>query len=114
MGFAAGVERMLMAAGEQPTSAATVDLFVAYAKPEYKRAAVRVAREAREAGLDAQAELAGRSLKGQLKQADRLDARYVAILGDEGASLKDMGSGEQHEVDVDAVPAAILRERPIG
>ena len=38
-------------------------------------------------------ELAGRSLKGQLKQADRVGARYVAILGDEGTSLQ--GHGER-------------------
>jgi histidyl-tRNA synthetase len=68
----------------------------------------------RQAGLHAQLELAGRSLKGQLKQADRIGARYVAILGDEGAQLKDMQSGEQHEVEVGALPAAVLRQRPGG
>ena len=46
---------------------------------------------------------AGRSLKGQLKQADRAGARYVAILGDEGTSLKDMESGEQKTVEPDTV-----------
>ena len=40
----------------------------------------------------------GRSLKGQLKQAARLQARYVAVLGDEGIELKDMESGEQETV----------------
>jgi histidyl-tRNA synthetase len=113
-GWAAGIERMLLAAGRQPSAPPEVDLFVAHAKDGYRRAAMRVATEAREAGLHAQLELAGRSLKGQLKQADRLKARYVAILGDEGATLKDMDSGEQHVVDVGAIVAAVLRERPIG
>ena len=55
-------------------------------------------------------ELAGRSLKGQLKHADRIDARYVAIIGDEETvSLKDMESGEQKEVEPRAVIPTILR-----
>ena len=55
-------------------------------------------------------ELAGRSLKGQLKHADRIDARYVAIIGDdETVSLKDMESGEQRELEPRAVIPAILR-----
>ena len=45
-------------------------------------AAFELANEARRAGLSAQLELAGRSLKGQLKHADRIGARYVAIVDD--------------------------------
>jgi histidyl-tRNA synthetase len=68
--------------------------------------------EARNARLNAQMELAGRSRKGQLKQADRLGARYVAILdGDGGAVLKDSESGEQSDVAAAEVVARILRER---
>jgi histidyl-tRNA synthetase len=61
--------------------------------------------------MNAQVELAGRSLKGQLKHADRLGARYVAIVGDEKTMLKDMHSGQQLEVDTTGVVARILRER---
>jgi histidyl-tRNA synthetase len=103
MGFAAGVERMLMAAPAQPVAPAPLALYVAYAKPELKAAAFRLAADARRAGHPARLELAGRSLKGQLKQADRAGARYVAILGDEGTSLKDMETGEQREVETGTV-----------
>jgi histidyl-tRNA synthetase len=113
-GWAAGIERMLLAGGDRPTAQPAVDLYVAYAKDEYRPIALRIATEARRADLLAQSELAGRSLKGQLKQADRLRARYVAILGDEGAQLKEMESGEQRELPVDAVVAAVLRERPVA
>jgi histidyl-tRNA synthetase len=109
MGWAAGVERMLLASAGQPVVAPVVDLFVAYATPAGQRRGFRLARDARQAGLAAQVELAGRSLKGQLKQADRAGARYVAIIGDEGATLKDMESGEQDELAADAVIAAVLR-----
>jgi histidyl-tRNA synthetase len=48
-------------------------------------------------------ELAGRSIKGQVKQADRSGARYVAIVGDEGVALKNMESGEQKTVEPSTV-----------
>jgi histidyl-tRNA synthetase len=103
MGWAAGVERMLLAAPAQPVAPVPLDLFVAYAKPELRAAAFGLAADARRAGHSARVELGGRSLKGQLKQADRAGARYVAILGDEGTSLKDMESGEQRTVPADTV-----------
>jgi histidyl-tRNA synthetase len=99
MGWAAGVERMLLSAPEPPVAPPPLDLYVAYAKPEYRRDAFKLAADARRAGHAARLELAGRSLKGQLKQADRSGARYVAILGDEGTSLKDMESGDQKTVE---------------
>jgi histidyl-tRNA synthetase len=76
-----------------------LELFVAYAAPELRDAAFRLAADARRAGHAARLELGGRSLKGQLKQADRAGARYVAILGEEGTALKDMETGEQRTVD---------------
>ena len=108
-GWAAGIERILLAAAATPAVREVVDLYVAFAKPQARAAAVRMAADARRAGLSAQVELAGRSLKGQLKQADRVGARYVAILGDDGTMLKDMESGDQQEVSAAAVPAAVLR-----
>jgi histidyl-tRNA synthetase len=109
-GWAAGVERILLATGELPIAPDVVDLFVALAVADRGRFAFGLANDARQAGLSAQMELAGRSLKGQLKHADRIGARYVAIIGDqERVSLKDMESGEQSEIDRQAVIPTILR-----
>jgi histidyl-tRNA synthetase len=108
-GWAAGVERMLLAAGELPVPREVVDLFVALAADEGIRGAFRLAREARRAGLQAQLEVTGRSLRGQLRHADRVSARYVAIVGEEGTSLKDMESGEQREMSPHDVIPSILR-----
>ena len=110
-GWAAGVERILMAGGEQPIAPDTVDLFVAMAVRDHARAAFALANAARQAGLAAQLELAGRSLKGQLKHADRIGARYVAIIGDDAGrvSLKNMESSEQIEIEPQAVIPTILR-----
>jgi len=96
VGWAAGIERILLAAAdgdEEPEADGPV--YVAVAKPEAARRAFALARTLRPA-LDARVELeqAGRSLKGQLKHADRLGARAVVIVGD-SIEVKDMSSGEQ-------------------
>jgi histidyl-tRNA synthetase len=110
VGWAAGVERILLAAGDLPTSPSLVDLYVAIAEPSASAQAFQLAREARRAGLRAQSELTGRSLKGQLKQADRVRARYVAIVGDESQiTLRQMDTGEQRELPSSNVIPTILR-----
>ena len=108
-GWAAGIERILLSAGELPVQADLVDLFVALVGADLGRTAFSLARDARRAGLNAQLELAGRSLRGQLKHADRIRARYVAIVGEEGTSLKNMESGEQLELSPNEVIPTILR-----
>jgi histidyl-tRNA synthetase len=113
MGWAAGVERILLAAPEQPSAPDVVDVLVTVADRESREAhtsAFIIAHEARRAGLAAQLELTGRSLKSALKHADRIQARYVALVSDaEQTSLKDMSSGEQKELATGGVIAAILR-----
>jgi histidyl-tRNA synthetase len=111
-GWAAGVERILLSGTDTPIAPDPVDLFVALARRGSASAtgAFVLSREARRAGLAAQLELAGRSLKGQLKQADRIGARYVAIVdGETEATLKDMDSGEQKELPISAVIPTVLR-----
>jgi histidyl-tRNA synthetase len=108
MGWAAGIERMLLSAGERVGGhgfAPMTDLFVAHEDRGVE--AFALTAEARTAGLAVQQELAGRSLKGQLKQADRAGARYVAILGADGIRLRDMDSGEQESVE--SAAAAVAR-----
>jgi histidyl-tRNA synthetase len=117
-GWAAGVERILLAsdnataaAGGPPVPAPPVDLYVAYEDAARRTDAFRLTSEARRAGLRAQLELAGRSLKGQLKHADRIGARFVAILDDGSAAVRDMQTGEQRDVEAGAIPAEVLRGR---
>jgi histidyl-tRNA synthetase len=110
IGWAAGVERLLLAADDLPHPEAVTDLYVAGTGVE----AFVLAAEGRRAGLNVQLELAGRSRKGMLKQADRIGARYVAILGEEGTALKDMETGEQEELALDAVVAHVIRGRHLS
>jgi histidyl-tRNA synthetase len=151
MGWAAGVERILLA-GQAPAAAArAVDLYVAFeqsgsapfeggpggspvgagppagepaaavdlgspavhvrspARDSPVRAAFGVLQAARGAGLAAQMELGGRSLKNQLGHANRLGARYVAIVGAGETVLKDMQGGDQETLATDTVVHAVLR-----
>ena len=111
MGWAAGVERIMLAGESPPLVASPVELFVALDTPDtdIRKAAFGLLAEARSAGLKAQMELAGRSLKGQLGYADALGARYVAIVGGEETVLKDMQGGGQETIATDTVVHAVLR-----
>jgi histidyl-tRNA synthetase len=114
-GWAAGVERIRLAATAPPTAAPPVDLYVALTEPAAREAAFGVTAEARRALLATHQELAGRSLKGQLKHADRLRARYVAVVAPEGsATLRDLAAGTEEELSAGDVVVRILRERGMG
>jgi histidyl-tRNA synthetase len=123
IGWAAGVERILLAGEAPPVAGSPPELFVALGEesPEehgvvgrergvvVRRAAFEILIEARSAGLMAQMELAGRSLKGQLGYANALGARYVAIVGKDETVLKDMQGGGQERIATDTVVHAVLR-----
>jgi len=99
VGWAAGIERILLALGgaEEETGR---DAFLAAADPGQRQRALTLAGELRHAGFTVEVDLAGRSLKGQLKHADRIRARRVLILEADGsAQLREMESGEQRPVD---------------
>ncbi len=75
------------------------------------RVAFRVMHEARGAGLTAQMELGGRSMKNQLAHAARLGARYVAIVGATAGetTLKDMQARTEREIPTETVVHTVLR-----
>lgn len=99
VGWAAGIERILLALDEEPEPEGR-DAFVAIADPNQRQRAMALAVELRHAGLAAEVDLAGRGLKGQLKHANRIGARKVLILEADGsAALRDMDTGEQRQVD---------------
>jgi histidyl-tRNA synthetase len=112
IGWAAGVERILLAGDGQPTVASPLELFVGAGstlRAENRLAAFGLLRAARSAGLTAQMELAGRSLKGQLGYAGALGARYVAIVEDGETVLRDMQGGGQERIATDTVVHTVLR-----
>ena len=103
VGFGCGLERLISAAEASGFVFPKEDgdgVFIAAADETGKRAAVRVAAALREAGVSAQTDLCGRSLKAQMKQADRCGAAYTLILGEQETenntvTIKNMSTGEQ-------------------
>ncbi|MGD0197923.1 MAG: histidine--tRNA ligase [Solirubrobacteraceae bacterium] len=89
IGWAAGIERIVMGAGLEPVPPRPPDLYVAYDGDVAR--AFELTQAARDRGLHVQMELAGRSLKGQLKHAARLGARHVAVVSADRVTL----DGEQ-------------------
>jgi histidyl-tRNA synthetase len=106
-GWAAGIERILLASDLQPQAEDRV--FIALAKPDSVGVALDVAQRLRDQGIRVEIEQAGRSMKGQLKQADRIGARTTVILGD-AIDVKDMESGEQREAADADEAVALVRE----
>jgi histidyl-tRNA synthetase len=103
VGWAAGIERILLAADPDTTGhwgdAAPPRVYVAAAAESAAGRGFALVQELRREGVVAQLEQGGRSLKGQLRHADRLGARFAVILdGDAGMELKDMRTGEQRRV----------------
>jgi histidyl-tRNA synthetase len=95
VGWAAGVERMLLAAGDESDERVR-PVFISYAAPDTASERFLLARELRSAGYRVEMEQAGRSLKGQMKQADRVGAFATVIFGD-SIEVKDMETGDQRE-----------------
>ncbi|MQA73504.1 MAG: histidine--tRNA ligase [Solirubrobacterales bacterium] len=107
-GWAAGIERILLALDEEAPAAAP-GVFVA-AGDEQRARALALVIQLRRSGLRAELDLAGRSLKGQMKQADRVGARSTVILDEDGpARVRDMQSGEQRELDLSRAVEELAR-----
>jgi histidyl-tRNA synthetase len=97
IGVGAGIERLLIsmeAAGfeaEQPA----IDVFFAVESPDHRRRVLSIVAELRRRGIGADFDYAGRSLKGQLTQAQRLGAsRTVIVEGDESI-VRAQGSADE-------------------
>ena len=104
-GWALGVDRIALALEQQAgeaeggTEQERDGVFIV-AEEVGRQRALALVTELRRAGIPADLDLAGRALKGQMKQADRVGARYALILGEDAkANLRDMDSGEEREVD---------------
>jgi histidyl-tRNA synthetase len=105
-GYAIGLERLISCLPEPPPP--QLDLFVLVPDVAAQGPAVKLMRRARSHGLSADLDPRAGSFKSQMKRANKLGSAYVAILGERelqqgSVSLKDMQSGEQAEVKLDAV-----------
>ena len=116
VGFAPGhatLSLLCQRAGVWPEEALTTDYYVLQVG-DTRPTAARIARELRAGGNIVESDIAGRSFGAQLDYADSINADLVVIVGerdleDGEVTLKDMGSGDQKSVPVEAFPGESAR-----
>lgn len=120
VGFGLGMERLLLvaeAAGAIPPPV-PITVYVAPLGKAVRPAAMKLTQQLRAAGIPADTDHAGRSLKAQFKYADKLGASVVAVLGEDelargAVKLKRMSTGEEREaawIDLPQAVAALLEQ----
>ena len=116
IGFAVGLERLILIIKSQNEDAEvtqTPDIFFATIGENAEAEAQKLIYELRKMGVYAEQDLCGRSVKAQMKYADKLGAKYSVVLGDDEvangtANLKNMTDGETKEIKIN--PDEIVKE----
>lgn len=107
IGFALSIERLLAAIDAENISLPIddgLDCYIVALGEKAKEQSVAILQEMRKAGIAADKDYENKKMKGQLKSADRLQAKFVVIIGDEelekeSVIVKNMETGEQKEVE---------------
>lgn len=115
IGFGLGLERLLLLLENQGINIpepAYMDVYIANIGAEAAGEALRQVSKLRKEGIKAEKDYMGRSLKAQMKYANKINARYVAVLGEEEikrgmVKVKDMGSGSEEEIKIDELSSYI-------
>ena len=119
IGFGMGITRLILAMkqnGVEIPALAVPELYIAAMGKEAAVRAARIVSDLRESGINADSDIMGRSLKAQMKYADKIAARYTLILGDAEiasgrAVIKEMATSEQTEVPLDGIAAFLAGKR---
>jgi len=108
IGFAFGVERLLLITSYKSGVISPNLVYVISLGEKARKQGLKLLDNLRKAGIPADTDYEDKSLKGAMRRANDLGARYVLILGEDEIkkntlALKDMISGEQREVKEDAL-----------
>lgn len=111
VGFAAGIERMIMVMNQQKINwpkPKCIDIFIVKVSAENKDTAFRLLQKIRNSGLSADLDYSNGSLKSQMRIANKIGARYTIIVGEEELSkdmvtLRNMQTKEQKKVKLDEI-----------
>ncbi len=117
VGFGMGMERLLMVLQSQNkaiTPLNAYDIYICSMDEEGAKQAFRLAKALRDAGVSAELNHGGKSMKAQFKYADKLGVSYVAIMGQDELEkgiikLKDMKGGPEDELPIGTAVEAILK-----
>lgn len=109
LGFGMGLERLQLvmeAQGCEFPEPSRPDLFIVAMGDKATFKAIEIAKDMRDEGYSVVYDLNGRSLRAQMKYADKCNAKYNVVIGDnevdtKTAILKDMATGEQSEISLE-------------
>lgn len=111
IGFACGLGRLVMALDKEEIDLPInngIDAFILYVNDTEKEYAMALTQDLRLQGLRVETEYMGRALKGQFKQADRLNAKFLVILNSE-----DLVAGEIQVKDNHTKETTMVKEAEI-
>ena len=108
LGFGLGIERLLALMDEQKIEIEepeTCDLYIASIGEKAKVKSFNMVSQIRQSSLYAECDIVGRSLRAQMKYADKIGAKYTAVIGDDEINndkivVKNMSSGKQKEIEI--------------
>ena len=114
IGFAVGFERLVSCLPDDGTNIFKTDLFVAALGSKAQKIAFSLTNQLRAQGLSAEMDYADKSLKSQLKRADKLNASFTLIFGDkeieeQQALLRNMQTKDQQAIPLDRLPESIIK-----
>ena len=113
IGFAIGLERLALMLGEQRIDPPRPELFIATLGEAATRTGFAMLTQFQRLGILVEMEYTGKSLKAQLRRADKLNTRRVLILGEDElargvAQLRHMDESLQEEITLDSLEARLL------
>ena len=119
IGFALGIERLLLEMDSQGIDIPgfeTPDVFVGVIGDKAEHYAEKLALEMRSAGIICHKDIMGRSVKAQMKYANKLNARFTIIIGDNEvesgkAELRNMETGEVKDISIETLIDRLLKYR---
>ena len=115
MGFGLGLERLLLVVESQGVDIPVpvyMDVYIANMGKEGAEEALRQINKLRKEGIKAEKDYMGRSLKAQMKYANKINAKYVVVLGEEEIKssrikVKDMSTGSEEKINLEALASYI-------
>lgn len=118
IGFAIGLERLLLALEMQnliPAPKSQKRVYIAALGEDAVAEGFKIQEELRGLGVLTDMDLQGRSLKGQMKQAGKLDSQFTVIIGSNelekgAAAVKNMADGTQEDIPFAEVAGYISKE----
>ena len=107
IGFAAGIERIMMTLKNYPDNN-SIDIYVVGIGPKVRQTVFALTNKLRQSNLSIECDMLRRSIKSQLRDANKIGAKYAIIIGDKEfenkiVEVKNLNNGEQEKVAIKSI-----------